>query len=175
MPFDFDTVTKLVQSTPGQLAAGAALAGIVWKFFERVENVLKDDTKLEIAVWLLNRKKLGSTFQNWPDTFAKIFDRLFGDRQFSRSFLLRSILASFVAFLTVIFLMFASGRWPWYPLSFQLLNVRYHLFVRDRQYIAIALPWLMLNIIGDYLSLILTRLVVHFMAIVKRSWLVGLL
>jgi hypothetical protein len=34
-----------------QLVAGG-LAGIVWKFFERVEAVLTDETKLEIAVWL---------------------------------------------------------------------------------------------------------------------------
>ena len=43
------TVTNIINSPPGQVAAGAALAGIVWKFFERVEAVLKDDTKLEIG------------------------------------------------------------------------------------------------------------------------------
>jgi hypothetical protein len=41
--------TKLVNSPPGVLVAGGVLAGIVWKFFERVESVLKDDTKLEIG------------------------------------------------------------------------------------------------------------------------------
>jgi hypothetical protein len=44
------TITKLINSPPGQLAAGGVLAGIVWKFFERVESVLTDQTKLEIAV-----------------------------------------------------------------------------------------------------------------------------
>jgi hypothetical protein len=34
------------------LAAGGVVAGIVWKFFERVENVLNEKTKREIAVWL---------------------------------------------------------------------------------------------------------------------------
>jgi hypothetical protein len=48
------TITHLIQSPPGQLAAGGILAGIVWKFFERVEAVLTDDTKLEIAVWLVS-------------------------------------------------------------------------------------------------------------------------
>ena len=38
-------ITKFINSPPGQLAAGGVLAGIVWKFFERVEAVLKDDTK----------------------------------------------------------------------------------------------------------------------------------
>jgi hypothetical protein len=67
MPDALTTITKLIQSPPGQLAAGGVLAGIVWKFFERVEAVLKDDTKLEIAVWLVDRKKLTATLQNWPD------------------------------------------------------------------------------------------------------------
>jgi hypothetical protein len=44
-----DTITKLIQSPPGQVAAGGVLAGILWKFFERVEAVLTDNTKLEIA------------------------------------------------------------------------------------------------------------------------------
>ena len=52
MPDTLTTITKLIQSPPGQLAAGGVLAGIVWKFFERVEAVLTDQTKLEIAVWL---------------------------------------------------------------------------------------------------------------------------
>ena len=32
------------------------MPGIVWKFFERVEGVLKDETKKEIAAWLLDAK-----------------------------------------------------------------------------------------------------------------------
>jgi hypothetical protein len=48
------TITKLIQSPPGQLAAGGVLGGIVWKFFERVEAVLTDQTKLEIAASLFD-------------------------------------------------------------------------------------------------------------------------
>ena len=51
-------ITKLINSSPGQLTAGGVLAGIVWKFFERVEAVLKDDTKLEIAAWLLGSQRI---------------------------------------------------------------------------------------------------------------------
>jgi hypothetical protein len=40
------TIAKLIQSPPGQLAAGGVLAGIVWKFFERVEAVLTETSKL---------------------------------------------------------------------------------------------------------------------------------
>jgi hypothetical protein len=44
-----DIITNIINSPPGQLAAGGVLAGIVWKFFERVESVLKEGTKKEIV------------------------------------------------------------------------------------------------------------------------------
>ena len=78
-----DTVQKFVNSRPGQLAAGGVLAGIVWKFFERVEAVLTDNTKLEIAVWLLDREKLSPTFQNWASTFEEVFEHVFGAKHWS--------------------------------------------------------------------------------------------
>jgi len=89
-----DTITKLINSPPGQLAAGGVLAGVVWKFFERIEAVLTDDTKKEIAVWLLGRKKLSPTFEQWPDTFAKIFDRVFTQNAISTLCFARSMIAS---------------------------------------------------------------------------------
>ncbi len=88
------SITKLIQSLPGQLAAGGVLAGIVWKFFERVEAVLTDNTKLEIAVWLLG-VKVGQKVEPWPETFAKVFDRVFGTKHLSWSFFMRSFLASY--------------------------------------------------------------------------------
>ena len=72
-----DSITKIISSPPSQLIAGAALAGIVWKFFERVESVLNEDTKLEIAMWLLG-VKTEQTVEHWPETFLVLFDRAFG-------------------------------------------------------------------------------------------------
>src|ERR1039457_6711472 len=90
------TITHLIQSPPGQLAAGGVLAGIVWKFFERVEAVLTDQTKLEIAVWLLG-VKVGQKVEPWPDTFAEVFDRVFGKKHLSWKCFLRSSIASCAA------------------------------------------------------------------------------
>ena len=42
------TVTKFI----GQLAAGGLLAGGIWKLFERIEIVLTDETKHQVAAWL---------------------------------------------------------------------------------------------------------------------------
>ena len=41
-----DTVQKLINPPPGQLAAAGVLAGIIWKFFERVEAIVTDNKKL---------------------------------------------------------------------------------------------------------------------------------
>src|SRR6266481_4303209 len=76
------TITNLINSPPGVLVAGAALAGIVWKSFERIDGVLSDQTKFEIAVWLVG-VKVGQKAESWPDTFAKVFDRVFGEKHLS--------------------------------------------------------------------------------------------
>ena len=96
------TITKLINSPPGQLAAGGVLAGIVWKFFERVEAVLTDQTKLEIAVWLVG-VKVGQKVEPWPNTFAKLFDRVFGKTHLSWNCVRRSTL-NFTFWAVVLFL-----------------------------------------------------------------------
>jgi len=83
-----DGLTQFILKPAGPFAAGVVLFAVVWGLFKGVESVLNDDTKLEIAVWLLDRKKLSPTFQNWPDTFAKVFDRVvWGEAPFFEVFL----------------------------------------------------------------------------------------
>src|ERR1017187_5767783 len=102
MPDALTTITKLINSPPGQLAAGGVLAGIVWKFFERVEAVLTDQTRVEIAVWLVG-VEAGKKVQPWPETFAKVFDRVFGKKHLSwRSFFCSAIASLFLFGLTFL-------------------------------------------------------------------------
>ena len=75
------------------IAVGFGLFYGVVKFFDTVGDRLNEDTKLEIAVWLLDRKQLSNTFLNWPDTFAKVFDRVFGSRHISWACFLRAVAA----------------------------------------------------------------------------------
>lgn len=70
------TFTTFINSPPGVLVAGATLGGIVWKFFERVEGLLTDDTKLEIAVWLLGIEPEQSA-RGWQRTLAIISQTVF--------------------------------------------------------------------------------------------------
>src|ERR1035441_1910915 len=111
MPDTLTTITKLINSPPGQLAAGGVLAGIVWKFFERVEAVLNEDTKLEIAVWLLGRKKFGPRVQPWPDTFAKLFDRVFGSKHFSLRCFTSSCIVALLGVLVATAVIVTSQVW----------------------------------------------------------------
>src|SRR5229473_3248256 len=103
MPDTLTVITNLINSPPGQLVAGGVLAGIVLKFFERVEAVLNEDTKLEIAVWLLG-VKTAEKVQGWPDTFAKVFDRVFGTKHLSWKCFGRSCLASYAIAILSIFI-----------------------------------------------------------------------
>jgi hypothetical protein len=91
-----DVFTRFVNSPGGVLTAGAVLAGIVWKFFERVEAVLTEQTKLEIARWLrvtsFSSGIITDAAATWPRTFAAMFDRLFGKKHLSWNFFFAPVL-----------------------------------------------------------------------------------
>ena len=70
---------NFINSPPGQLATGCVFAGIVWKLFERIDGVLKDDTKEQFARWLRVRSVevgiLASEAATLQSTFVKMFER----------------------------------------------------------------------------------------------------
>ena len=82
MLLDADAIQKFLNAPPGQVVAGSILAGIVWKFFERIENVLSDQTKFEIAVWLVGIE-VERKVHPWPETFSKLFYKTFGEKSLS--------------------------------------------------------------------------------------------
>jgi len=143
------TVTKLINSPPGQIAAGGVLAGIVWKFFERVEAVLTEQAKFEIAVWLVGRKKFAPKVQPWPETFAKVFDRVFGVRHLSWKCFWRSCVASYSLFLLILCL---------YSLASSELNLIKSVFDWKWLVLTLIFPFVM-NALPDYVALLSTRLV----------------
>ena len=148
------TITHLIQSPPGQLAAGGVLAGIVWKFFERVEAVLTDQTKLEIAVWLLG-VKVGDKVEPWPKTFVTVFDRVFGTKHLSWKCLLRSCVASLVSIGIVVILNFRSFAF-WFQET--VLETAGSAYSPSYRVFVLLLSSLVANLGMDYLSLLKTRL-----------------
>ena len=147
---DLTTVTNLINSPPGQLVAGATLAGSIYKFFSWVEGVLTDQTKKEIARWLKVRNVdtglLAQQIEPWPDTFAKIFDRAFGDKHLSWKCFGRSCLASFIVSALIVLLLLANVKFSHKPF-----------YGSKPTFEGLFLSIVVVNVIPDYLSLVGTR------------------
>lgn len=159
-----DGLTQLILKPTGPLAAGVVLFGVVWGTFKGIEGILNDDTKLEIAVWLLGRKKFGPRVQPWPDAFTKILNQVFGRRYFSWTCLWRLALVSVIAsYLTGFVFAVLHGL----ALSDMFTQTGFIVFVITT--LATVLP--------SYLSLLETRYVLSCMrrsanAKVWAGWLV---
>jgi hypothetical protein len=93
-----DSVAKLITSPPAQFVSGGVLAGVVWKLSERIESLLTDTTKLELAVWLRG-VNLGEKVEPWPLTFAAMFDTIFGSRYLSLKCFWRSAVVTILGLL----------------------------------------------------------------------------
>jgi hypothetical protein len=134
-----DAFTDFILKPAPHFAAGVVLFGVVWGFFKGVESVLTDDTKLEIAVWLLG-VQVGQKVEPWPETFATVFDRVFGKKHLSWKCFSRSALAT----LTTVLLTTGTS---------------YFIFVHGP--LGLLVPYLAVLIavaIGpDYASLLVTR------------------
>src|ERR1017187_8123109 len=113
-----DGLTQFILKPTGPLAAGVVLFGVVWGFFKGVESVLNDDTKLEIAVWLVG-VKVGQKVEPWPETFAKVFDRVFGRKHFSFTCFWRSVVAAYILGLLLLAFRAATGSYYGLPMKFR--------------------------------------------------------
>src|ERR1700675_544011 len=71
---------------------------LVLRGFDETEKILKEDTKLEIVVWLLDIRS-ANPVQSCHSTFPRIFDRVFGMKHLSWKCFWRSSLATMIATL----------------------------------------------------------------------------
>lgn len=150
-----DTIQKFINSPPGQFTAGAVLAGLVWKFFERVETLLTADTKLRIAVYLLGVRS-SEKLESLPSTSVPLFQRLFGKEHFTVSCFLRCALASIIITCLMCFVSWAAHN-P--TLAWPLIFVS-----------------VLTNILPDYLAYFLTRISLKLVARPNRlSFFIGIL
>ena len=166
MPDTLTTVTHLINSPPGQLAAGGVLAGIVWKFFERVGGVLNEQTNRDIGRWIRVKSFetgiVADEAANWPDTFGKVFDSIFGKRHLTWFCFWRSAGTSLILAFISFGIMFQNviGR------------VSLHSLIADVELLALFYPLLFVtNVIPDYLSLLETRKVLWLISRTRNTWL----
>jgi hypothetical protein len=83
-----------------RIAFGFAIYFGIQKVFKDLDEKLSEDTRLRIAVWLLDAK-IEHLIEPWPRTFARVFDQAFGKHHFSWQCFKRSCLASLIAVMAV--------------------------------------------------------------------------
>jgi hypothetical protein len=137
------------------------------KFFDLVGDRLNEDTRLEIAVWLLG-VKTAERVQNWPETFTKVFDRLFGTRHLSWKCFWRSCVITYLALL-IGGLVYSPELLSFYipPFVGLVTTILQLLFLL----IVAGLILLCTNALPDYVSLLKSRYLLRFMAS-QRSFIV---
>ena len=121
----------------------------VYFVFERADTSLSAEAKLCVARWLRDLDPIGR-IRSWPASFAALFDTVFGTSHFSLRCFLRSMAASFVATLALLFL-WAAMR-PEDSLDFWSQRGLAGISI----FVTITL---ILNVAADYISLLETRLV----------------
>jgi hypothetical protein len=135
--------------------AGVALAMIVAGFFSWVECLLKPAVRFEIAGWLIG-VRVGQKLEPWPKTFAKVFDRVFGQEHFSWKCFLRSCVASnAVAMLSLLFTLFHPN--VIFPNDKNVPRI----MPLHSDYWPLLASVIVTNALPDYLSLLETRGVIR--------------
>jgi len=121
--------------------------------------------KKDISKWLKNIDP-DEPVKNWPEQFAAVFDRLFGEKHLTWKCFVRSSFASIIAvfLMTLIWGVLRSDDFVGYFTSTPLT----HVLIR-------FVFWILLfNLLADYVSLLETRLVIRFMKSSRLSKILGL-
>jgi hypothetical protein len=150
------------------VAYGAAIYYGIQKLFKDLEEKLSDDTRLSIAVWLLDAK-VERLIEPWPRTVARVFDQVFGKRHISWQCFKRSCLASLVA-VTAVAVYVGTGilaHWPTaQPVAGQgqaHSDVTTTAFLIVGLFAALTVSFFFGNVIPDFISLLETRFILHRM------------
>ena len=140
-------------------ASWLSIMGGVWALFDRAETVATHETKTTISRWLRNLDPAGS-LANLPATFASMFDSIFGKKHFSFRCFGMSCLASSVSVL-VISLLWGALQ----PEEFTaLVGIAFETLGFFRTSFVMLFATSVFNFFPCYLSLLETRLVIHWMS-----------
>jgi len=142
-----ETLNTILSSPATQFAFGGALFYGIQRFFREVEEKLNEDTKLEIAIWLVG-VRVGPAVEAWPVTFARVFDRVFGSKHLSFKCFFRSSVASYASIVLSLSVYSFSVGFP--KLSMDEIS-------------AFGIAAIFMNVIPDYVSLLESRLCLRLM------------
>ena len=91
------------------ILALSGTCGFIWFLFSKAEDTLNDETKKSISDWLKNLDPIEPA-TNWPEQFAAVFDRIFGQKHLSWRCFSRSCIASIIS--VIIMIIVWESIWP---------------------------------------------------------------
>jgi hypothetical protein len=168
---NLDSLTELMTKPPNELLAGSVLFSLVYGSFFFVEALLYDRTKFEIALWLVGISAERTV--PWPDTVAKMFDKVFGKLHLSWKCFSRSCFGSLVTVAAVLLFLYAKSGGHLWNRSIRNLSFSYEnstglvrkTLMNPAEALALAIAIAVtLNLTTDYCSLLKTRRVLSWMA-----------
>ena len=147
----------------------AAIAGVVWLVFDRLEALASKPARTSLTAWL-TRASLSPRLQRWPETLVRTFDMLFGERHLSWKCFFRSCIASITAIVLLLSITFAADT--------RLFALLYRIFDPElpSEIRMLLISMTVGTLIPNYISLLQTRFMLRFME-AKQSmfWQFGLL
>ena len=155
------------------VTAWAAITGGLWFLFEKAEKALSEEARSRVANWI-GEVDVGGSIESIPAQFGLLFDRVFGERHWSRACFNRSCLASVLSVVVVWCLMLGAGSYP------QGFLARETFMAEDVPGWALVAIWgvggvgmmVPFNFFPDYLSLLETRWAIRWMRDSGRTVLV---
>jgi len=130
----------------------AALAGAISLPLVTVEPLLRDEYRTKIASWVRGAK-FSKAVEPWPKIASSLMDRVFGDKHLSWKCFIRSAIASSF----VVLLLFFVPRLP------DFIDDPLLIYFLDETILIILIFAIFINFVPDYLSLLETRIIVHFL------------
>lgn len=159
------------------LFAWATITGGLWFIFDKADKTISDETRKRLGR-ALGGADLRELFESIPRQFAILFDKIFGEKHFSRRCFYLSAVASLVASAVVLGLFLATGfgGWsttlavPWDPTlqaRDEALTI-YRTWPEGRGFsitsvVSFLAAAVYFNVIPDYLSLLETRWLIRWM------------
>ncbi len=129
---------------------GFAVTLAVLALFWKADEAFSDEFR-EALSKKLQGMKVETESVNWPQSFARVFDHVFGERHLTWRCLFRSCLASALAVLSLLLIQYSLHPWEVVKLSADDVG-------------GLLLAAVCFNFLPDFVSLLETRLVLRFVA-----------
>ncbi len=141
------------------IASWLSITAGVYGLFSKAGDLLKKESREKLAQSLKGLDLPEKA--NWPEMFADLFDRVFGEKHFSFKCFLRSAIASML--FAVVTALTLEGATRGTASAFEMVTRTIALEGALFTVIILGVALLFVNAIPDYLSLYETRIILNWM------------